>query len=97
MKNINNFICEKLKINSKSKIDSGDFYTFDLTDYKETIKLPFLIKIIGEEEEIKVCKIDDVLKNGKHYIRLFDEKNKIVTILKENDTINFFKHHKSVM
>jgi len=97
MKKINNFIYEKLKISSKSKINSGDFYTFDLTDYKETIELPFLIKVIGEEEEIKVCKIDDILKDGKYYIRLFDEKDKIVTILKENDTINFFKHHKSVM
>ena len=97
MKKINNFIYEKLKISSKSKINSGDFYTFDLTDYKETIELPFLIKVIGEEEEIKVCKIDDVLKDGKHHIRLFDEKDNVVTVLREVNVINLFKKQKAVM
>jgi len=97
MKNINNFIIEKLKINSKSKINSGDTYTFDLTDYKETIELPFLIKVIGEEEEIKICKIDDVLQAGKHNIRLFDLKDKVTTILREIDAINLFKYHKEII
>ena len=97
MKKINNFIYEKLRINSKSKINSGDFYTFNLTDYKETIELPFLIKVIGEEEEIKVCKIDDVLKDGKHHIRLFDEKDNVVTVLREINVINLFKKQKAIM
>ena len=55
------------------------------------------MKIIGEEEEIKVCKIDDVLKDGKHHIRLFDIKDKLVTILREVNAINLFKKRKSVM
>ena len=96
MKKINNFIIEKLKINSKSKINSGDTYTFDLNDYKETIELPFLLYIIGDEEYIKICRIDDVLENGKHHIRLFDEKDKVVTVLREINVINLFKKQKAV-
>jgi hypothetical protein len=97
MKKINNFITEKLKINSKSKINSGDTYTFNLNDYKETIELPFLLYIIADEEYIKICRIDDVLENGKHHIRLFDEKDKVVTVLRETNVINLFKKQKAVM
>ena len=97
MKKINIFIMEKLKINSKSKINSSDTYTFDLDNYKETIELPFLLYIIGAEEHIKICKIDDILKDGNHNIRLFDEKDKVATILKETNVINLFKKHKAVI
>lgn len=96
MKKINNFINEKLIINSKSKVNSGDTYTFDLDNYKETIELPFLLYIIGDEEHIKICKIDDVLKDGNHNIRLFDEKDKVATILRETNVINLFKKHKAI-
>ena len=97
MKELKDILTEALKINSKSKVNSGDTYAFDLPGYKETIKLPFLLKILGEEEEIKVCKIDDVLKDGKHNIRLFDEKDKVTTVLREVNAINLFKKRKVVM
>ena len=90
-------ISEALKINSKSKVNSGDTYTFDLDDYKETINLPFLLKILGEEEEIKICKIDVVYKEGKPHIRLIDEKDKVATVLRDTNVINLFKKHKSEM
>jgi len=97
MKIIKDYILEALKINSKSKVNSGDTYTFDLDDYKETINLPFLLKIIGEEEEIKICKIDVVYKEGKPHIRLIDEKDKVATILRDANVINLFKKRKAIM
>ena len=97
MKKFNEYINEKLKINSKSKINYDNTYAFDLNDYKETIELPFLLYTIDNKEHIKICKIDDALKNGKHHIRLFDENDNVVTELKESNAINLFKRQRAII
>ena len=86
MININNFIQEKLKINSKSQVNTKQTFTDEelRNDYQEvknafskSEKLPFMQKYDVDANKIEVIcqKILELLRENRHNKKEYDEKD----------------------
>ena len=92
MKQLNQFIQEKLKINKDTKVN--DFFKFDLDNFKEEIKLPIKLRLIDQQETELIYRIAKKEYKGKFYWQLFNEYDKLVVYLHEYNIIRFFKKEK---
>jgi len=92
MKQINQFIQEKLKINKDTKVN--DFFKFDLDNFKEEIQLPIKLKLIDQQETELIYRIAKKESGGNFYWQLFNEYDKLVVYFDESNIIKFFKKEK---
>ena len=79
MKNINNYILEKFKINSDNI--KNQYYEFKDENFDEKIKisLPFKIVIPDQQETEEIYKIESLKGgSGKNFWKFFDNKGNLV-------------------
>lgn len=95
MKNLNKYIIEKFKINSKNIKRE---FQFNLEGFKEKIKLPFKIKIVDTGDLQEVYTIDNPFskEHNKDVFRLFDEDDKIITYFEEDKALKLFKDKQEI-
>lgn len=95
MKNLNKYIIEKFKINSKNIKRE---FQFDLEGFKEKIKLPFKIKIVDTGDLQEVYTIDNPFskEHNEEVFRLFDKDDKVITYFEEDKALKLFKDKQEI-